>query len=159
MAAEMTDEQRKAIGARLKAGRAAKAAQREQVGADQLIDTTPTSATIQDAVISITSNWIADQPEPAVYALATHLREASETVQRRLQIIEAKRNEAKCSACGKPLHLGRSVGDIPYRDLDKGADTIVNLRACSVLCYQRNQEKAESIRRRGAGSQRGVMAI
>lgn len=154
---EYTEEERKAIGERLKNGRAKKKADLPADG--QLLDSElaePTFTEVCNAVRAVRADWVtANVPDNQAGSLCELLRDALDHAQKRVQIIENRRNVLTCSACGDPLPNGRDAGPLSFHDPATGQ--IVALRACSEPCYRQNEARMSKIKL--GGNLRGISAI
>lgn len=154
---EYTAEERKAIAVRLSEGRARKKALNG--GKSQLLDSElaePTFTEVCNAVRSVRADWVtANVPDAQAGSLCELLRDALDHTQKRVQIIENRRNVLTCSACGDPLPNGRDAGPLSFHDPATGQ--IVALRACSEPCFRQNEARMSKIKM--GGNLRGISAI
>lgn len=96
-------------------------------------------------------------PEARLRTLCTNLRDCLDRAAKRLQYLEAQRQQINCSHCQKPLPNGRFAGEIVIRDEITGE--LQALRACSEACYREIGRIANERRAKHQGSVRGTVAM
>lgn len=96
-------------------------------------------------------------PEQRLRTLCNTLRDTLDRAAKRLQWVEAQRQQLNCSHCQKPLPGGRFAGEIVIRDEITGE--LQALRACCEACYREIGRIANERRAKNQGSIRGTVAM
>lgn len=156
MAREFTEEERAAIGERLRAGRARAA---NAQSAEQLIEPSATVQELLNFLGGIDQPWCAQNlPEHELRKVLPEFSRIVELLNEQLNRLEARRLADKCSACGTELPRGRFAGQISIHDPE--TQKIKTWRSCSEGCQRVIEGQAAQMRMKQLnGRQQGVRAF